>query len=320
MTPDTRVRVSASSIKALMQCSMAYYYARVLKLPEKVWPRTVMGSLAHSIFECLRHKRHRKHYDLITSPRTHVDYELSPAVARLVRAWKVKHGISNELLADLNGMLFVGLVLVDFYWTIANKDKDGQPITHGPEHEFLLKLDDGTEIKGFIDDMGEQGDIMVIRDYKSQKKRFDEDELVNSIQAAIYQLYVWTKFGKLARVEFVLLRHPPTKRTPEKHLQIVPPCSALHMDGLVHYIKNVSAKVNQFTMEDAWTSVCTDEGFCRNVCTHYAPHPYWVVVKKGDKLETPIRSSIVESDLKDIGPDEIILAKQHNGCLSAWKG
>src|SRR4051812_13140668 len=87
MTIPPRRRVSASSIKALLQCSMAYYYERVLGLPSKVWPRTIMGSLAHSIFECLRHPRHRRHFDAITAPGDRVDYALSPAVARLVRAW-----------------------------------------------------------------------------------------------------------------------------------------------------------------------------------------------------------------------------------------
>src|ERR1035437_2292037 len=172
-----RRRVSASSIKALLQCSMAFYYERILRLPTKVWPRTVMGSLCHSVFECLRHPRHRHHYDTITAPKTSVDYTLSPALARLVRAWKVKHAIADELLADLNAMLYVGLLLIDFHWTQADKDETGVPKTHGPEHEFDLVLEDGTEVKGFIDDMGEMADIMVVRDYKSQKQRFTADEL-----------------------------------------------------------------------------------------------------------------------------------------------
>ncbi len=315
-----RVRVSASSIKQLLTCSMSYYYARVLKLPEKVWPRTVMGSLCHSIFESLRRARHRHHYDTITAPGTSVDYALSPAIARLVRMWIDKHNIAPELIADLNGMLYVGLLLVDFHWTGADKDEVGVPKTHGPEHEFTLTLPDGTVIKGFIDDMGEEGDIMVIRDFKSQRNRFTASELPHSIQAHIYQLYVWTRFNKLARVEFVLLRHPPTSRTKTKHLQIVPPASPAHLEGLVHYIQGVSAQVNQFGMEDAWSNVCTDQGWCRNVCSHYAPHDYWALVKRDDPEQVQIKAFMLDNEPKEIAADEILVKRHHSGCLSAWRG
>lgn len=318
MTTPPRRRVSASSIKSLLQCSMSFYYERILGLPTKQWPRTTMGSLAHSIFECLRHPRHRHHYDTIIGDSTTVDYTRSRAVARLVRAWQVKHGISEELLADLNGMLYVGLILIDFHWTKANRDTSGAPITHGPEHEFELTLPDGTTIKGFIDDMAEEGDTITVRDFKSQKKRFDSDELTNSIQAAVYQLYVWTTFRKRARVEFILLRHPPTSRTPEKHLQVVPPASLAHMAGLTHYVQEVSARVNSFTLDDAWASPCTDVGWCRNVCSHYAPHDYWVLVKR-DAPEVSLKTFMLDNP-PDIGSDEMLVKRSHPGCLSAWRG
>lgn len=321
MTPTPkRTRVSASSIKLLLHCSMAYWYARVLKLPEKVWPRTVIGSLCHSLFECLRHARHRHHYDAITAPKTSVDYTLSPAVARLVRAWKVKHGIADDLLADLNAMLYVGLILVDYHWEKADRDETGAPKAYGPEHEFDLVLRDGTEIKGFIDDMAEQDSVMVVRDYKSQRYRFDADELSNSIQAAVYQLYVWSRFGKLARVEFVLLRHPPTKRTPDKHLQVVPPASPMHLGGLTDYIQSVSARVNQFGLEDAWSSPCQDVGWCRNVCSFYKPMSYWSLVKRGDPAQTPIKGYPIDTPPTEVAPDEMLVRKEHPGCLAAWRG
>lgn len=299
---------------------MAFYYERILRLPTKVWPRTVMGSLCHSIFECLRHPRHRHHYDTITAPGTSVDYTLSPAVARLVRAWKVTHAISDELLADLNGMLYVGLVLVDFHWAKADKDDAGAPRTHGPEHEFTLTLPDGTVIRGFIDDMAEQDGGMIVRDFKSQRNRFTGDELANSVQAAVYQLYVWSRFGKRARVEFVLLRHPPTKRTPAKHLQIVPPASPAHLAGLSHYVQSVSAKVNAFTIEDAWVGVCQDEGFCRNVCSHYAPHDYWALVKRDDPAQTPLKTYMLDHAPKEVAADEALVKRRHDGCAHAWRG
>lgn len=320
MTTPPRRRVSASSIKSLLQCSMSFYYERILGLPTKQWPRTIMGSLAHSIFECFRHPRHRHHYDILVGDRITVDYTRSRAVARLVRAWRVKHAISEELLADLNGMLYVGLVLIDFHWANADKWSDGTtPRAHGPEHEFTLTLPDGTIIKGFIDDMAEQEGVMIVRDFKSQKRRFDSDELTNSIQAAIYQLYVWTRFGKRARVEFILLRHPPTSRTKDKHLQIVPPASPAHLAGLTHYVQQVSAQVNAFTLDHAWASCCTDVGWCRNVCSHYAPHPYWALVKTATP-DVTLKTFMPEQKPTEVAADEMLVERQHLGCLHAWRG
>lgn len=45
-TPFTKTKpkpLSASSVKSLMSCSLAYYYSRVLGLPEKEWPKTKNG-------------------------------------------------------------------------------------------------------------------------------------------------------------------------------------------------------------------------------------------------------------------------------------
>ncbi len=329
MTTPPRVRVSASSIKALTHCSMAYYYARVMRLPEKVWPRTIVGSLVHSICECLRSPRHRRHYDTIVTAKD-VDYARSPALARLVRAWRIKHSIADDLLADLNGMLYVALVLIDFHWVNATKDAAGNPITHGPEHEFDITLDDGTQIKGYIDDMGEMGSVtsadlwrnglVDVRDFKSQRNRFTANELPNNVQAAVYQLYVKLAFGRRAQVSFVLLRHPPTKRTPEKHLQVVQPASEAHLDGLTEYIKWVSGRVNQFSLEDAYANILDDQGFCSRVCSHYAPHDYWVLVKRDDPEQATIKTFMLENAPKEVAADEVLVKRHHKGCMAKWNG
>ncbi len=307
-----------------MDCSLAYYYSRVLHLPEKQWARTAVGSLIHSIFECLRHPRHRHHYDTITAGNR-VDYKRSPAVARLVRAWKVKHQITGELLEDLNDMLYVGLILLDFYWTKADKDPiTNAPLTYGPEYEFILILDDGTEIKGIIDDMAVVDGVMHVRDFKSAKQKPTKAEVPNTIQAIIYQLYVWIAFKLPARVEFVYLRHPPTARVPDRHLQVVQPASSTHLEGLIEYVKVMSARANKFTLEDALVSPLDDYGFCRNVCTHYAPHDYWVVCSPEDpKGIKPLSSHLsltaaTESSYSVSG--STVLMRRHEGCLSKWRG
>ena len=308
-----RQRVSASSIKALTSCSLAYYYSRVLRMPEKVWSRTVIGTMLHSLFDCLRNPRHRRHYDLITAPGISVEYKLSPVVARFMRKWQRLHNITDELMADVNGMLYVGLLLIDFHFTSADK-------SWPPEHEFNLVLDDGTHIRGFIDGLAEKDGIMIIRDFKSARNRFTAKEMNDSIQAYIYQLYCWKEFGKAARVEFVMLRHPPTKRTPTKHLQIVDPSSPAQLAGLERYIKDVSKTVNNFTLEEAYTSPCEDEGFCRHVCSYYAPFKYWAVAKKADPTQTPIHTFALDKPPLLIQNDEVLIPLEHQGCPIRYQG
>lgn len=303
-----RQRVSASSIKELTQCSLSYYYNRVLKMPQKEWPRTVIGSLCHAIFESLANPRHRRHYDIITGDKTSVDYTRSVAVNRLVLRWKERHRISDELLADLNGMLYVGLVLIDFHFTYADQ-------VWPPEHEFNLVLNDGTQIRGFIDRLAEKDGVMIIRDYKSQRNRFTAKEMANSIQAYIYQLYCWKAFGKAAKVEFVLLRHPPTKRTSDKHLQVVSPSSPSQLSGLEEYIKDISRTVNNFTLEQAYTSTCSDHGFCTRVCSYYAPLQYWALIKKDDSTQSPLKTFPLDKPpLTWDTTTEALLKVNHPGC------
>ena len=307
------IRVSASAIKNLTHCSLSFYYGRVLKVVEKTWPRTVVGSCVHAVLESLANPRHRRHFDLITAPGTRVDYTLSPAVARLVRGWKVRHSISDELMADLNGMLYVGLLLIDFYFTKAVK-------VYPPEYEFNLDLGDGMMVRGFIDQLADMGEYILLRDFKSQRARFTEKELAESIQAFVYQMVCLELFGKPARVEFVMLRHPPTKRTPMKHLQIVEPSTTSQLAGLREYLRSMGKVMNDFTLEEGMRSPCTDVGFCERVCSFYAPSDYYALVLKSDPTQAPLKTFPLDKPPAQWDMErETLVKKRHEGCLAKWR-
>lgn len=308
-------RISASSVKTLTDCALSYYYSRVLKVVERTWSRTVIGSLAHSIFECLRNPRHRHHFDAITVSGNSVDYTLSPALRRLVYAWQLKHQIAQELIDDLNGILYVGLLCIDFHWVNADKDENGKPKVYGPEHAFKLVLDDGTEIKGFIDDMAIVGGVAVIRDFKSQRKLFQQSELPNNIQALIYSLYVWQTFGIPSMVQFVMLRHPPTKRTPQKHIQTVYSPSPAHFDGLVAYLKDSYRRINALTLEEATLHPHCDEGFCQRVCSFLEPKDYWALTP-ADSPETILSTFPLDNPPQVLQDGTVLVRKHHPGCAA----
>lgn len=316
-------RASASRVKELQTCSLQYYYSRVKRIPSKRWPKTVMGSLAHVIFECLANPRHRKHYDLICLPKDGVDYRLDAAVERLVKRWQIKYGIEQKLIDELNGMLWVGLKLIDFHFTRADLDDAGQPRIWKPEHVFVLKLNDDSEVNGVIDRMAVINGAAVCRDFKSQGKRFTGDDMMANIQAFIYQLYIWKTFRLPARVEFVMLRHPPTSRTPNKHLQVVEPLTEGQLRAVEEHIKDLQPVFNAFGMTEAYSNLCQDWGFCKNVCSYYVPFDYWAVVKKdAPEAEAPIKTFPLDTAAQPeyaVKSDELLVKRHHAGCPYRWR-
>ncbi len=321
---EEKLRISASSLRSLTDCSLAFYYRRILNLPEKDWPKTIIGSLAHSIFECLRHERHEHHVYLITvGNKEGIDYSRSRAITRLVRMWQSKYKIEQILIDDINDLLHVGINCTDFFWEKADKDPEtGKPLIYGPEYPFSFTLEDGTEIRGKIDDMAVVDGVMNVRDFKSAKNKETVADVPNNVQALTYQAFIWLTFKLPARVEFIYLRHGPTKRTPTKFLQVVEPVSDMHILGFLSYAKWIYGRINQFSLEDAYLSPHEDIFFCQRVCTHYAPHPYWVVCSADDpKGLVPVSSHLELAKANESCKNgQTILERFHKGCGIRWSG
>ncbi|MDZ4786947.1 MAG: PD-(D/E)XK nuclease family protein [bacterium] len=302
------IRISASRLKSLKQCSWKFYCNEVLKLPETTHPKTIVGSLAHSILECLLNSRHRKHYISIMSGIPSI-YNCN-SIARLVVWWQNKHKIKPELLEDLNSMVMVVLTLTDYFEEKADE-------VFKPEHEFLFTICEGKyQIKGFIDRMARTGDLMIIKDYKTQGKRFDEDELANNFQAAMYQMYVMKKFDLKASVQFIMLRHPPTNRTPYKHIQTVSARTKEELEGFESYLEYIGSIFSNFGMEHATMNFCADnpkdKGFCTYVCQFKSGLEYQSLIDANGKL---VKNAFMDEILEpDYLSGEKIEIKTYEGC------
>ena len=294
--------LSASRLKTFLSCSWIYYCQYILRLPDKTHPKTKIGSLAHTIFECLQKPRHRKHYDLIMSGKKSI-YN-SPVIARLVKIFLAKNkDVIQKISDDLDALTILGLS-TDFF--PANAEK-----VMPPEHEFIMDID-GMKIKGFIDLLIFYKDKIKIRDYKSQGKRFTEEEMENNIQAGIYQLYANREFKMPAEVEFIMLRHPETSRTPNKHLQIVKPYSESELDGFVEYLKYLNEQVQNLDESNAADNlkVHTDDGFCKRVCQFKDPKTYYILLDKDGQI---VQSSDSPYELK-ANKEQKIESKTYLGC------
>jgi hypothetical protein len=261
-----------------------------------------LGSVAHGVLEVLYRDKHRHHYDLIKLAGT---IYASTAIKRLVRAWQHNTKVSDELIEDIDP--FVMLVI-----TQTNFLDEGAIRRFEPEHEFDLVLPNGGKVKGFIDRMAEYPDKWVIWDYKSQKDRFDQDEVEDNFQSLMYQLYVWKTFGKLAEVRYILLRHPPTKKEPARHIQITMPATPIQLKGFEVYLTHMWELVNQFGEKDSRSRFKKDDpGFCRNVCTYYRPGRY-LSVKKKDTGEF-VGNYMLDSGYQ-VKQDEEATTLSHKGC------
>lgn len=268
-------RISASRIKLINDCTFRFWASEFLKIPEKTWPRTHVGSVVHGVLEPLAKPKRRALHDLVKKAGT---IYVSPALSRLVRAWQYKTKIEPKLMKDIDPMVMLVLNETNFLDVGAIK-------VFEPEHEFDIILRNGGKVKGYIDRMAQYADKWIIWDYKSQKNKFETEEVLHNFQSLMYQLYVWKNFGILAEVRFVLLRHSPTKSKPTNHIQVTPPPTVEQLLGYELYLEYMWELVNKFTEADACSKFKTDDdGFCERVCSYYKPS-YYVSIKKKNTNE-----------------------------------
>lgn len=282
--------LSASRLKTFLSCSWVYYCEYILKIPSATHPKTKIGSLAHTIFEVLQNPRHKKHYDAIMNTEKRSIYN-SKAITRLVEiTLKRNPDITEKISNDLDSLVIVGLDN-DFFLDNAVEKIE-------PEREFLMDID-GMLVRGFIDMMGIYENHVKIRDYKSQGKLFTKDEMENNIQAGIYQLYANREFKKPAEVEFVMLRHAPTKKNPTKHLQVVEPYTEAELEGVILYLKYLDSKIQNFDLDTAKSCLKAssgDTGFCNYVCGFKDPMTYYVKLDKDGEIVESSKEKIEEKE------------------------
>lgn len=317
-------QLSASRLKTLSSCSWVFYAQEILKLPQDSNPKTQLGSICHLILEVLSNPRHRHHYDkIMTFPES---IHNSRAVSILASKLIIKYNIPYEIAIDLDDLVLVAL-RNDFFF-------EGAKEVLPPEYEFIL--DTGKyRIKGLMDMVAIYDDYVLIRDYKTQKNKFSDEELKNNIQAKVYQLAIKKLFNKPAKVEFVLLRHPGTNDNRTNHLQVVECASNEELGGLEFYLENVAEYVEDFGEEKGRLEFAYDKGFPednsfsgRIQCGRFPPghlkksgepawecfakssKDYYVLINKDGKI---LKSSLDKSELS-MQDGYKIEKRRYNGC------
>ncbi len=298
---NKKMILSASRVKQYLDCSWLFYQTYFKKVPENTHPKTKLGSLAHTILEAFTKKKHEKHYLLALKNKT---VYASPAISRLVKMFLSKNpDVTPKIIADLDELIFVAL----------NHDfecKDAKEILK-PEYDFNIDFGDFA-IKGFMDRVVIYDNIAVIRDYKTQSKRFTSDQMEFNIQASFYQTAIKHCFGLPAKVEFLLLRFPANKKDSQRYIQSVEPMSDGQINGFKFYLSHINKDIEKLDEENAKDNLKAqkDIGFCKFVCSLREPFDYWAKIdKEGKILES--KKFEIDNGIKD---GEYVERRKYSGC------
>ncbi len=303
------IKISASRVKTLCQCSHLFYLQEFQKLPQRRWAKTSIGSATHAILEfLLAPKRHKKLEQIILNGFNIDNY---PNVTRYLRFYNEnKESIEPYSAKEIGDLVNVGFLGIRKYFL----DSKGQfkiP-KYYTEKRFQLTIGK-LVISGFIDLLISLDDkTAVIIDFKSQGQKFKKADLPENIQALIYQMAVKEEMGLDSHTEFILLRHGPTKQTPDKHLQITPGASPPQLNGLKVYLSSLYEQVNGgFGLQESLVAPCKDWGFCKNVCTYFNEFQYQSVRKKLDN--TLVKNFMLDEKVK-VCDDEFIEIRVSKAC------
>tara|TARA_Y100001951_G_scaffold103099_1_gene111187 strand:+ start:5802 stop:6830 length:1029 start_codon:yes stop_codon:yes gene_type:complete len=228
-TPST-VKLSASRLKTAKTCSWLYWAKYHLKLPDTTNEGASRGTICHSLFECLGHRRHKSKFTKIIKSN---DIFAVEAVKRLVYLTAKKLNVSDDDNIELIKKMTLSGLTHDFFGNSKVK-----PTQQHSEYEFDLRIQ-GEEnnycIKGFIDKLFlyKKNNSAVIRDFKTSKQVFKGEEETKNLQDYIYCLAVRNLFPnyKNRRSEFLFLKFD------------------LNGKGTMKMKKITDAKLNKFEIE-----------------------------------------------------------------------
>ena len=303
------MRLSASKIKSLHQCSYKFWLNYFKHLPETTHPKTYAGTVCHCVFEALcRNGRKKLLEDVVEKG---FSKETSKSLWRYYEILVKKYKIIDSVSEHIPAMMDVG---AKYVLPILEKYKKARVEV---EHEFVLN-NGKYEIKGFIDLLIIHDEGALIIDYKSQGKKFSAKEMEFNVQAIVYQLAVWKEFGLESSTEFIMLRHPPTKRHPEKHIQKVDFVGEDALNGMEDYLEYLQNIVDKFSTKDAEEKFLadSDKGFCIYVCQFRKPFFYLSVVDGDGNVQKNFNES-EEEEAKSFARKAKggrLLRKKHSGC------
>lgn len=326
--------LSASKIKTLKSCSWLYWCKYHLKLPDKTNDGALKGEIVHLIFECLGIDRHVNHYNTILKKK---NVFASKAIKRLVlKHVKAKNLNNPDHVEDIKEMIYKGL-LYDFFG-----NKYGKPSSVISEKEFEIMVDEDDikyKIKGYIDKLFiyENKSIVLIRDFKTNKKKYEGKEVTDNLQDNMYTLAIKKLYPELQNIkmEFLFLK----QETEEQILMEMQGKTKYEIIGFEHELTEYQKYADSFSEKIALTNLASYQGMPKDgsfggkllcgfaskpnelkkdgtpkwCCAYKFSFDYFIILDKDNKIK---KSAYSKDDFKKhkLLDGEKIIKKRYNGC------
>lgn len=328
--------LSASKIKTLKSCSWLYWCKYHLKLPDKTNDGALKGEVVHLIFECLGVDRHINHYNNILKKK---NVFASKAVKRLIlKHVKAKNLDNPDHIEDIKDMVYKGL-LYDFFG-----NKYGKPSSIISEKEFEIMVDEDDikyKIKGYIDKLFiyEKKGIVLIRDFKTNKKKYEGKEVTDNLQDNMYTLAIKKLYPELQNIkmEFLFLK----QETEEQILMEMQGKTKYEIIGFEHELTEYQKYADSFNDKLALSNLASTQGIPKDgsfggklmcgfankpnelkkdgtpkwSCIYKFPFSYFVVIDQNNKIK---KSAFNKEELNKytLLDKEKIVKKHYDGCPS----
>jgi len=326
--------LSASKIKTLKSCSWQYWCKYHLKLPDKTNSGALKGEIVHLILECLGDKRHKKHYDLIIKKK---DLLASSAIQKLIEKHIKKKSLEDpEHFDDICEMAYKGL-LYDFFGK-----KYGKPteVVSEKDFEILIEQEDvAYKIKGFIDKLFIYGDhsAVLIRDYKTNKKKYEGKEITDNLQDYIYTLAIRKLYPDIKDItmEFLFLKQDLN----DGGVMPMQPKTKYELLGFEHELTSYQKYADSFVEKTAKSNMAANQGMPKDgsfsgkllcgfakepnqlkkdgtpmwYCTYKFGFDYFAIVDKDGKVK---KSAFTKKELQKIKlqEGEKLIKNKYDGC------
>lgn len=304
-------RLSASKIKSYSSCSYLAYLRYNCGLPSSSNTGAILGSVTHSILECLANPKRATMVDDC------LQYQNPFAIACIERYAKIllkkENELSEENLNKVNGFLLTAIEN-DFY---------GKGCLEAfTEYEF--NINNGKYwIYGFIDKMFVYEDSVRILDFKTSKDKFKGEDLNFNVQALMYTLVAKQLFpNKRVTVEFLFLKF-------RKNPYILMEYTDDQILGFESYLEYISEYLQNFGIDKALANMASSGGKAKNwmcgkppytykdngdlawTCEYRAPFLYFEALKDG----VPIKSAFTKKELDKYAKlGYTIVQRRHAGC------
>lgn len=284
-----KVYLSASRIDCFNECSQRYAARYLLKLPDEGNDGSNRGSTCHDILELLLKPRHHKFYSAAIH---HDTLSEVPALWRYLKRVAKKYGVDDAENLDM----------IDGFIMVALKNE-----FHGPkgtiqsfgEREFNLSINEGGRrwnARGKIDQTfvvkDEEGLLVSVTDFKSSKKKFEDDKIDFNVQSIIYQLALKHLHPEINRRRFRFL----FLKFPVKPWQEMEQLTDDQLEGYEYILTDMQDKIEKFTLANASDNLaanneknrwlCGRDGLKKDgtknfICPARKPMDYWVALKDG---------------------------------------